>query len=48
MICEFLMQEDARWADLIVTAGGDGTFLMAAGRVLNRNKPVVGKYDAEI
>ncbi|RWS22351.1 NAD kinase domain-containing protein 1-like protein, partial [Leptotrombidium deliense] len=30
------------WADLIVTTGGDGTYLMAASKVLSRNKPVIG------
>ncbi|ELU16622.1 hypothetical protein CAPTEDRAFT_170107 [Capitella teleta] len=31
-----------KWADMILTAGGDGTFLMAASKVTNGNKPVVG------
>lgn len=30
------------WADAIVTTGGDGTFLLAASRVLDRNKPLIG------
>lgn len=30
------------WADMILTAGGDGTFLMAASKVLCGSKPVVG------
>jgi len=34
--------EVIKWADLIVTTGGDGTFLMAASKVLDRGKPVVG------
>ncbi len=29
------------WADM-VTTGGDGTFLMASSKVLNRKKPVIG------
>lgn len=30
------------WADAIVTTGGDGTFLLAASRILDRNKPLIG------
>lgn len=30
------------WADVIITSGGDGTFLMAASKVTTRNKPVIG------
>ncbi|CAB0006434.1 unnamed protein product [Nesidiocoris tenuis] len=30
------------WADLIVTAGGDGTFLIAASEIQNRDKPLLG------
>ena len=30
------------WADVIFTAGGDGTFLMAASKVGGRSKPVIG------
>lgn len=30
------------WADAIVTTGGDGTFLLAASGVLERNKPLIG------
>ncbi|CAG2117699.1 unnamed protein product, partial [Medioppia subpectinata] len=30
------------WADVIITSGGDGTFLMAASKVNNRNKPLIG------
>ncbi len=30
------------WADAILTAGGDGTFLMAASKVLSATKPVIG------
>uniref|UniRef100_F6Q548 NAD(+) kinase n=1 Tax=Ciona intestinalis TaxID=7719 RepID=F6Q548_CIOIN len=36
------------WADAIITAGGDGTFLSAASKILNRNKPLIGiNTDAE-
>jgi len=31
-----------KWADVIVTTGGDGTFLMGASKILNRSKPVIG------
>ena len=31
-----------RWADMIVTTGGDGTFLMGSSKILNRSKPVIG------
>lgn len=30
------------WADVIFTAGGDGTFLDAASKILTRDKPVIG------
>lgn len=30
------------WADLIVTAGGDGTYLLAASKVKTKNKPIIG------
>lgn len=30
------------WADAIVTSGGDGTFLLAAAKILNNKKPVIG------
>ena len=30
------------WADAIFTAGGDGTFLMAASKVKGESKPVIG------
>ena len=30
------------WADAILTAGGDGTFLMAASKVEGHSKPVIG------
>lgn len=34
--------DDIKWADCVMTAGGDGTFLMASGKVNDCNKPVVG------
>ena len=30
------------WADMIITVGGDGTFLMAASKVTSQSKPVIG------
>ncbi|PAV62473.1 hypothetical protein WR25_08591 isoform B [Diploscapter pachys] len=30
------------WADAVFSAGGDGTFLMAASKIHNRDKPVIG------
>lgn len=30
------------WADAIFSAGGDGTFLLAASRVKDPDKPVIG------
>lgn len=35
-------EEKIRWADVIITSGGDGTFLMAASKVTTRDKPVIG------
>ena len=34
--------EVVKWADVIVTTGGDGTFLMGASKILNKGKPVIG------
>lgn len=34
--------EQIDWADVIITAGGDGTFLMAASKIYSKNKPVIG------
>ncbi|XP_038075892.1 NAD kinase 2, mitochondrial-like [Patiria miniata] len=36
-----LNQEAVRWADVIIAAGGDGTFIMAAGKVTD-DTPVLG------
>ncbi|KAG8191209.1 hypothetical protein JTE90_021946 [Oedothorax gibbosus] len=33
---------NVEWADVIITTGGDGTFLMAASKINNRNKPIIG------
>ena len=30
------------WADLVVTAGGDGTFLLGASKIRDRKKPIIG------
>ncbi|XP_074547292.1 NAD kinase 2, mitochondrial isoform X5 [Halichoeres trimaculatus] len=35
-------EEVVRWADAIVSAGGDGTMLLVASKVLSKDKPVVG------
>ena len=34
--------DDIEWANCILTAGGDGTFLNAASKVYNNKKPVLG------
>lgn len=35
-------EEVVRWADAVVSAGGDGTMLLVASKVLDQDKPVVG------
>ncbi|KAM6902349.1 NAD kinase 2, mitochondrial [Xenentodon cancila] len=35
-------EEVVRWADAIISAGGDGTMLLVASKVLSKEKPVVG------
>lgn len=35
-------EEVVRWADTVVSAGGDGTMLLVASKVLDQDKPVVG------
>ncbi|XP_066458523.1 NAD kinase 2, mitochondrial isoform X3 [Eleutherodactylus coqui] len=35
-------EETVRWADAIISAGGDGTMLLAASKVLDKFKPVIG------
>jgi NAD+ kinase len=34
--------DDIEWANCILTAGGDGTFLSAASKVYDNEKPVIG------
>lgn len=34
--------DNIKWADVIFTTGGDGTFLMAASKIHSREKPVIG------
>lgn len=36
------LKENIDWADVIITTGGDGTFLMAACRIQDREKPIIG------
>jgi NAD+ kinase len=36
------IQSDIDWSDAIFTAGGDGTFLLAAAKITDSSKPVVG------
>ncbi|KAM6986765.1 NAD kinase 2, mitochondrial isoform 1-T1 [Aplochiton taeniatus] len=35
-------EETVRWADAIISAGGDGTMLLVASKVFSKDKPVVG------
>ncbi|XP_062333683.1 NAD kinase 2, mitochondrial isoform X2 [Osmerus eperlanus] len=35
-------EETVKWADAIISAGGDGTMLLVASKVFSRDKPVVG------
>ncbi|CAJ1071054.1 NAD kinase 2%2C mitochondrial [Xyrichtys novacula] len=35
-------EEVVRWADAIISAGGDGTMLLVASKVLSKDKPIVG------
>ncbi|XP_062867313.1 NAD kinase 2, mitochondrial isoform X2 [Trichomycterus rosablanca] len=35
-------EDTVRWADAIVSAGGDGTMLLVASKVFNKNKPIIG------
>ncbi|CAJ0581806.1 unnamed protein product, partial [Mesorhabditis spiculigera] len=34
--------EAVEWADAVMTAGGDGTFLLAASKIKSREKPLIG------
>lgn len=38
----FFVKECVDWADAVITAGGDGTFLSTATRIKNSNKPLIG------
>lgn len=43
VVQRFDYTEDAvNWADAVMAAGGDGTFLLAASRIHQRDKPVIG------
>ncbi|KAG1940707.1 NAD kinase 2, mitochondrial [Pimephales promelas] len=35
-------EDTVRWADAIISAGGDGTMLLVASKVYDKNKPVLG------
>lgn len=35
-------EELINWADLIITSGGDGTYLLAANKIYNNTKPLIG------
>ncbi|KAK9504371.1 hypothetical protein O3M35_010719 [Rhynocoris fuscipes] len=35
-------KECVDWADLVVTSGGDGTFLLGASHIKDREKPIIG------
>ncbi|XP_036614458.1 NAD kinase 2, mitochondrial isoform X2 [Trichosurus vulpecula] len=35
-------EETVQWADAVIAAGGDGTMLLAASKILDRFKPVIG------
>lgn len=35
-------EDDIDWADMVITSGGDGTFLMAASKIRNNMKPLIG------
>lgn len=35
-------EDIVRWADTIISAGGDGTMLLVASKVLSKDKPIVG------
>lgn len=35
-------EELINWADMVITSGGDGTFLLAASKVKNSKKPLIG------
>uniref|UniRef100_A0AAY4E3C8 NAD kinase 2, mitochondrial n=1 Tax=Denticeps clupeoides TaxID=299321 RepID=A0AAY4E3C8_9TELE len=35
-------EETVRWADAVISAGGDGIMLLVASKVFDKNKPVIG------
>ncbi|PKU43367.1 ran-binding protein 3-like isoform a [Limosa lapponica baueri] len=35
-------EETVRWADAVISAGGDGTMLLAASKIFDKFKPVIG------
>lgn len=35
-------ESDINWADIVFPAGGDGTFILAASKIMDKNKPVIG------
>lgn len=35
-------EDKVDWADVVITSGGDGTFLTAASKITARDKPVIG------
>ena len=37
-----LNAEAIDWADVVFTAGGDGTYLLAATKFFNKDKPLIG------
>jgi len=37
-----LSKKDVEWSDLVVAAGGDGTFLFTSGHIEDSQKPIVG------
>lgn len=43
VVNRFSYTEDLiNWADMIITSGGDGTYLMAASKITNSMKPLIG------
>lgn len=40
--CNKYDYEDTKTADLVISVGGDGTFLSAALRITDKNKPIIG------
>ncbi len=47
MVCRLCKRFDytdanIKWADIVFTAGGDGTYLMGASKILDDQKPLIG------